>query len=137
MCGKLDKEDIEKAIELYEELGDYKDSKEKLAEAEKEKEKQNALKKLEYAYNDCLNKGTVLSSDKKSIIVNSADQYDSAAMLDVITIINKLNLPDSLLEEMMYTNALMGRQTETFGYYQVNWSYHPDNGLDVIFNFIG
>lgn len=29
----------------------------------------------------------------------------------------------------------MGRQTESYEYYDVSWSYHPDNGLDVIFKY--
>ena len=50
-------------------------------------------------------------------------------------IIKTLGLPDSLYDEMCETNALMGRQTESYEYYDVSWSYHPDNGLDVIFKY--
>jgi hypothetical protein len=56
--------------------------------------------------------------------------------LDIQTIIKGLGLPDSLYNEMCYTNSLMGRQSETFDYYEVSWSYHPDNGLDAIFKFV-
>ena len=48
-------------------------------------------------------------------------------------LIDKLGLPDSLFEDMTMTNALMGKQSEEYENYVVEWSYHPDNGLDVIF----
>ena len=127
---------VDKSIELYEELGNYKDSKNKLEESKQEKEKQDALSKLEIATNKCCSYGTTLSSDKKSITVDSINKFDLDSMLDIDTIINELGLPNSLYDEMCYTNALMGRQTETYEYYEVSWSYHPDNGLDVIFKYI-
>lgn len=131
-----DSVDVDKAIALYKELGDYKDSKDKLSDAEKEKEKQTALVKLQTACGKCTSSGVKLSSDKKSIIVDSSDQYDYLTMLDILTITGELGLPDYLYDEMCYTNALMGRQSETFDYYEVSWSFHPDNGLDAIFKFI-
>lgn len=127
--------DVEKAIELYSELGDYKDSKDKLADAEKEKEKQDALAQLKAAYDKCESSGARLASDNKSITIDSTDQWDYRSLLDIQEVIKELELPHSLYDEMCYTNALMGRQTETYEYYEVSWSYHPDNGLDAIFKF--
>lgn len=127
--------DVDQAIELYEELGDYKDSKDKLASAKKKKEVANALERIEMAYKECDSSRTKLSSDKKSITVDSSSQYDYISEMDIIMIISKLELPDSLFDEMCATNALMGRQTEEYGYYEVSWSFHPDNGLDAIFKY--
>ncbi len=71
-----------------------------------------------------------------SISVDSEDQYDYLSLLDIITIVNSLGLPDSLTDEMSATNSLMGRQEEVFDNINVSWSYHPDNGLDAIFKIV-
>lgn len=49
--------------------------------------------------------------------------------------INKeLNLPKSLGEKMGSTRALDGRQSETFDNIEVSWTYHPNQGLEVIYS---
>lgn len=131
------KADIDLAINLYEELGDYKDSKSKLFTAKEKKASEEALEKIESAYNKCVSDGTTLASDKKSIMVDSSGEYDYLSLYDVNSIISSLGLPDSLYAEMCATNALMGRQSQSFDYYEVSWSYHPSNGLDVIFKYKG
>lgn len=129
------KTDLDKSISLYEEIGDYKDTQQKLEAAKAQKKAQEALAKLATAYNKCSASGTSLSSDRASIIVDALNKYDYDAASDVLVIIKTLGLPDSLYDEMCETNALMGRQTESYEYYDVSWSYHPDNGLDVIFKY--
>lgn len=55
-----------------------------------------------------------------------ADPYVQAA--------NKaLGLPDSLWSSMNTTSALQGKQSKTYGIIEVTWTYHPDKGLDVIY----
>lgn len=127
----------EKAIDLYEELGDYEDSKAKLAIAKEKQAEETALRKLSHAYEGCDSKRTKMASDGKSITVDSSGQYDFTSLLDVQSIIISLGLPDSLYDEMCATNALMGRQSETYDGFEISWSYHPDNGLDVIFKYKG
>ena len=34
---------------------------------------------------------------------------------------------------MITTTALQGRQTETVNGLIISWTYHPDNGLEVIY----
>lgn len=127
--------DVDTAINLYTELGDYEDAKSKLVAAQEQKRESEALAKIKSAYSACTSSGTVLSSDGRSITVDSDDEYDFSSLGDILTIINKLGLPDSLFDEMCGTNALMGRQRESYDYYEVSWSYHPDNGLDAIFKY--
>lgn len=56
------------------------------------------------------------------------------AGLDHIETLNKaLGLPDWLYEEMLKTRALDGRQKESFDNVTVTWSYHPDQGMEVIY----
>jgi len=67
------------------------------------------------------------------ITVDSKDGSDADGMMDIMTLNGALNMPDSLFTEMCATNSLMGRQSETYDNIEVEWSYHPDNGLDVFF----
>ena len=92
-----------------------------------------AMINLYNAYALCSSSRTSLSSDFQSITVDSKNKNDTESLSDIITIISALNLPDSLRNEMAHTTALMGVQEETFTRYTVRWTYHPDNGLDVIF----
>lgn len=82
------------------------------------------------------NSRITLASDGLSITVDSKNEYDYTSLLDILTIITKLKLPDSLYDAMVSTNSLMGRQSETYNAWNVSWSYHPDNGLDVIFKLV-
>ena len=79
-----------------------------------------------------------LSSDKKSIIIdtnpNDINDYFAASTLQLIKDINKeLGLPDSLYDKLMSTRALDGRQVQTFNKITVSWTYHPNNGLKIIY----
>lgn len=128
------------AMAAFEAAGNYADALSQIAKMEaliaEEEEAlayQKVVDKLKKAYDECVSSDTRLSSDGLSIIVDSEDENDYEGLVDVITIIAQLGLPDSLFEEMISTTALMGKQVETYDDYEVSWSYHPDNGLDVIF----
>lgn len=45
----------------------------------------------------------------------------------------ELGFSRAVYEKMLNTNALMGRQTEENEKYRVSWTYHPDNGLEVMY----
>lgn len=81
---------------------------------------------------------------------NSYIQFDSnpynldsdtfAARLDAMvapsflkTMNEDFNLPDWLYEEMVGTRALDGMQKEVFEHLTVSWTYHPDQGLEVLY----
>lgn len=69
--------------------------------------------------------------DDDSISYNRAAARDS---LNAIKFVNeKLGFSDSLYQKMLSTTALMGRQTEENKKFVVTWSYHPDKGLEVIY----
>ena len=62
------------------------------------------------------------------------DDFSSSTGYSVLCdVVEKLGLPDSLIEEMNHTRAIDGRQTEVFKYVTVKWSYHPDKGLEATF----
>lgn len=121
------------AIEAYEKAGNYSDAAQKLAAVKEEKEFEELKDKLSRAYAKCESSDTTLSSDGLSITVDSKNEYDYSGLADIAVIMGHLELPNSLIDEMSNTNALMGRQTQEYDNIEVSWSYHPDNGLDVIF----
>lgn len=124
------------AAKAFEKSKGYKDASEKKKEAEQEAKVSDLKKKFVKAYKKCLSNDTSLSSDGLSITVNSANEYDTEGGVDIMMIISSLKLPNSLLDEMLATNSLMGRQSEKYENIQVDWSYHPDNGLDAIFKIV-
>ena len=138
-------EAYEEALVSFTKAEDYNDAQiiadnvkatmEKMRVEEEKKERLDKLKlTLKTAYNNCYNKDRIfLSGDGMSLTVDSEDQWDISNMLNIYDIIDKLGLPDSLKDEMAYTNALMGRRSESYEDYDVSWNYHPDNGLDVTF----
>ena len=79
-----------------------------------------------------------LGSDESYIEIdtnpNDYDDYsDDDAIQGLLYTIEALDLPDSLIKEMSATRALDGRQSETYDDVTVSWSYHPDQGLEVLF----
>lgn len=47
-----------------------------------------------------------------------------------------LSLPSSINTKMERTRALDGVLSETCDEYEVTWCYHPDNGLEIIYEVI-
>lgn len=44
-----------------------------------------------------------------------------------------MGVPDSVLVEMEQTNALSGRQTYEGSWFTISWTYHPDKGLEILY----
>ncbi len=80
---------------------------------------------------------TRLGSDELSITIDSESDSDENSIEDIASVIVALDLPDSLWDQMAGTSALMGRQEEVYDDIKVSWTYHPDNGLDVQFRYVG
>ena len=56
---------------------------------------------------------------------------DSISAIEMIN--SELGLSDAVYQNMLKTTSLQGRQTAETTKYTVSWSYHPDNGLEVIY----
>ena len=59
--------------------------------------------------------------------------YDADALKAVRRINNALGMPDSVIEKMLSTRALDGRQSQTYSGVTVSWTYHPDAGLEIVY----
>lgn len=79
-----------------------------------------------------------LASDNSYLEIDTnplnLDDYSSSEAWELLKKVNKkLNLPESLNRKMSQTRAMDGRMTETYDDIVVSWTYHPDNGLEVLY----
>lgn len=51
---------------------------------------------------------------------------------EIACVLGAIDTPDSVVAKMEKTRALDGMQEESSGGYNYVWTYHPDDGLDVI-----
>ena len=64
---------------------------------------------------------------------NTKKGYDSDAGAAISKVNEELGFSDALLEKMAQTRALDGKQTEENTRFRVTWTYHPNNGLEVLY----
>lgn len=92
--------------------------------------------KFSEAYKTCGSPSGIRVSDEgKTITVdgNGEYEYSGANIYDTACVLDAIDTPSYVITNMDTTNSLMGRQTATFGdNIDVSWSYHPDNGLDIV-----
>ena len=88
------------------------------------------------AYDECQSpSGVTVSDGGKSLIINGlGEESYGATIYDTACVLTKIGTPSYILSNMETTNSLMGRQSAEFDGIVVSWSYHPDNGLDVVAN---
>ena len=81
------------------------------------------------------------SNDGLSIIVDTDPEFSSYGVfaheeeaIECIQAINEyLSFPSSVFSKMESTRALDGTQSQSCGDFTATWTYHPDNGLEVIY----
>lgn len=78
--------------------------------------------------------GSYMTIDNNPLNLKGGSIIFNEAGLNHVKLTHKaLGLPDWLYEEMINTRALDGRQKEVFDDVTVTWSYHPNQGLEVIY----
>ena len=80
--------------------------------------------------------GSYLSLDTNHYDIKHSYYYIDPVDTAIQNINRELGIPESVYQRMLHTNALQGRQTATYGKYSVSWTYHPDNGLEVIYELV-
>jgi len=75
-----------------------------------------------------------VSDEGKSITIDGygEDDYSGADLYDTVCVLDAIKTPEYVISNMETTNSLMGRQSATFDGIDISWSYHPDNGLDIV-----
>jgi hypothetical protein len=94
---------------------------------------------LRVASQRCNNVGELADGDK-TLFLNMQGNDSGSGMLSVeqvVCVLDALDVPTYVLTEMDETTALAGRQEETWGHFKASWTYHPDNGLDVLVRDVG
>lgn len=65
---------------------------------------------------------------------NDIDDYYDSEPIEAVEEINlKLGFSSSVFEKMKQTRSLDGRITEENDKFRVSWTYHPDDGLEVMY----
>jgi len=76
--------------------------------------------------------GSYLSIDTNPSDID--DYTDSDALEAIMNVNTALGLPDSVMEKIGNTRAMDGMQTAEGDGVEISWTYHPDNGLEVIYS---
>jgi hypothetical protein len=83
-------------------------------------------------YEDCDRDG--LNADYYELLDCGAKKESYAAIEDINS---ELGFSSSVYMKMGQTRALDGRVTESNDNYSISWTYHPDNGLEVMYELNG
>lgn len=94
----------------------------------------NQSSPFESAHEACGSPLWAALGDDGDTLVLDMEGNESAGMSleDTVCILNELNVPQSVIARMDSTRALDGVQTGEWDEIVASWSYHPDDGLDVI-----
>lgn len=84
------------------------------------------------AYFGCGQVGAVSDRDRTIVLDTQGTGLSQASISDVNCILQHLGAPGSIIETMKRTRAIDGRQRGQWGTFDASWTYHPDQGLDVI-----
>ena len=78
--------------------------------------------------------GCTLQIDTKPDNLSFYINEDAGLIFEAINDINNyLGLPSSLMAKIENTRAIDGMMTEKSGLYIITWNYHPDDGLEIIY----
>jgi hypothetical protein len=89
---------------------------------------------LEQAAARCEIDGAVGDDGSSLELDMEGDDYGSGELsfTNVACALEELDIPDSVMSKMDSTRSLDGRVTEDWDGIEATWTYHPDDGLDVI-----
>ena len=74
----------------------------------------------------------VMDKGKSLNLRTTGEESEGADFLTVGCVLTELNAPDSLTTRLGSTRALDGTQTGEWAGFTASWTYHPDNGLNII-----
>lgn len=64
--------------------------------------------------------------------IGTAPNSGTVATSDLACVLDALHTPNYVIKAMEQTTALNGRQSQEWGDLSASWTYHPENGLDII-----
>ncbi|MFY1595651.1 hypothetical protein [Micromonospora sp. WMMD737] len=75
---------------------------------------------------------TVGDGGKSLTLDSGGKEAFGLAYSDIECVLKEVRVPDHVVSEMTSTRALDGKQNARWGKMRASWTYHPDQGLDVI-----
>jgi hypothetical protein len=94
--------------------------------------------RLEQAYRACeLDSESRVTLEDEGTSIISDGPPEGGGKLDenltaVACVLDELNVPDYITSQMDHTTSLMGLQEAEWDGIEASWSYHPDNGFDLV-----
>jgi hypothetical protein len=78
--------------------------------------------------------GTRISDGGKTLLVDTVggEDYSGIPITGLACLVNELEIPSAVVAHIDSTRALDGRQEDEWDGFTASWSYHPDEGLDMI-----
>jgi hypothetical protein len=70
--------------------------------------------------------------DDNSTDADGNQAFNAAPIEKQACVLQAVQAPQSVISQMSQTRALDGMQDATWGQFSAKWTYHPDNGLDII-----
>jgi hypothetical protein len=77
----------------------------------------------------------ISDGDRTMVLDGSGDDFGSGEVTvdQIACVLRALDAPTAATTRMSETRALDGRQETSWDDISVTWTYHPDDGLDLIF----
>lgn len=78
--------------------------------------------------------GITIVDDGEALLFDSEgdEDYAGASVEELACVLIGLEMPSYVIDQMNRTTALAGNQTTSWDNYEVQWTYHPDRGLDGV-----
>lgn len=74
-----------------------------------------------------------LAADKSSLTLQAENESGRGLSAPIFRcVLDELDAPASMRQRMLLTRAIDGTQEEQWGLYRATWTYHPDQGLNVV-----
>ena len=74
-----------------------------------------------------------LATDKSSLTLQAENEAGSGLSSPIsLCILDELDAPAAMRQRMLLTRAIDGTQEEQWGLYRATWTYHPEQGLNVV-----
>ena len=90
--------------------------------------------RLRTAFDSCSarDSGNTLAivDEDTSIVIDTRSEYGSPAGMDCV--LSELDVPESILAQIGRTTSMMGVQDADHDGFHLSWSYHPDNGVNMV-----
>lgn len=98
-----------------------------------------AISPLLAAHRKCHQLGE-LSDGNQTLFLDMKGEDPGSGTLSytqVTCYLRELGAPDYVTTHMDQTRALDGRQSDSWGEFEASWTYHPDDGLDILIRLVG